>query len=270
MARKKVRARDLKKQRWAAIVAAVLALGMILGLFGPNVYHAIFGSGTPLPDQQSEPEPQDYLDYYEAEVARLESQLDENEENEAVLLELAENYRYLIVVQQVFFNNEEAIEEYQERLIDIYTSLTDVAPADMQYRLELAYLLFEGRDDHSQMLDEASAISDILRANPDPLYHLSLIQLFDLAGEDELLMDEAKWLEEYLEEKIADDTADNDDRFYYAVLLGEYLGNVTFAKAILEEVIEEESEESRLYQNALSYLQFFQAESNEEQGITVD
>ena len=270
MARKKVRAKDLKKQRWAGIVAAVLALGMILGLFGPNAYHAIFGSGTPLPDQQSEPEPQDYLDYYENEVARLESQLDENEENEAVLLELAENYRYLIVVQQVFFDNEEAIDEYQERLIDIYSSLTEVTPANMQYRLELAYLLFEGGDDHSQMLVEASAISGILRSNPDPLYHLSLIQLYDLVGQDELLMDEAEWLEEYLEEKIADGTADNDDLFYYAVLLGEYLGNVTSAKVILEEVIEEEGEESRLYQNALSYLQFFQAESGEEKDITVD
>jgi len=270
LARKKVRARDLKKQRWAGIVAAILALGMVLGLFGPNVYHAIFGSGTTLPDQQSEPEPQDYLDYYEGEVERLESQLEDNEGSEALLLELAENYRYLIVVQQVFFNNEDAIADYQERLIDVYSSLTSVAPSNMQYRLELAYLFFEGSEDRSKMLDEASEISDFLRLNPDPLYHLSLIQLLDLAGESEMAINEAQWLESHLEEKISEGTADNDERFYYAVLLGEYLGNTTSAKLILEEVIEEESEESRLYQNALAYLQFFQAESDDDQDITVD
>lgn len=263
MARNKVRARDIKKQRWAGIIAAILALGMILGLFGPNVYYALFGNEANLPEQHGEPEPQDYLNYYESEVARIEAYLDENEATEEILLELAENYRYLVVVQQVFFNNEEAIAGYQDRLISIYSALVEIEPSEMQYRLELAYLYFENRDDNRQMLVETSAISDMLRVNPDPLYHLSLIQLLEMAGEDSLVAEELDWLEDFLGNRVDTGTADNNETFYYAVLQGEYRGNVLLAKNLLEEVIENETEGTRLYQNALSYLEYFQDNGEE-------
>lgn len=269
MARRKVRARDLKKQRWAGIVAAVLALGMILGLFGPNVYHAIFGGGTTIPDQQVEPEPQDYLDYYEGEVERLESHLEENEASEAVLLELAENYRYLTVVQQVFFNDEDSIAEYQERLITIFASLADLEPSNPQYRLELAYLYLENRDDNRQLLEETTIIKEILRSDPDPMFHLSLVQLLDMAGEEELVEEESLWLEEYLGERITAGPADNEERFYYAVLVGEYQGETDLAQEILADIVEQESEESRVYQNAISYIEYFRSD-RDDQDISIE
>ena len=51
---KKERPRNLKNQRWAGIVAAILALGMVVSLVGAYIGQAV-GGGAPLPDQQAEP-----------------------------------------------------------------------------------------------------------------------------------------------------------------------------------------------------------------------
>ncbi|MDZ4132763.1 MAG: hypothetical protein U1E11_06460, partial [Dethiobacteria bacterium] len=88
MARNKVRAKDITKQRWACIVAAILALGMLISLVGVYIGQSVGGSRASLPEQQVEPQPEDYLAHYENEVERLETYLDEHEASEAILLEL--------------------------------------------------------------------------------------------------------------------------------------------------------------------------------------
>lgn len=268
LAQKKPRARDLKKQRWAGIVAAILALGMLVSLVGVYIGQAIGGGGTPFPEQQEEPEPEDYLAYYEGEVERLEVYLEEHGASEAVLLELAENYRYLTIVQQIFFDDQVAVEHYQGKLISTFADLVDLLPANPQYRLELAYLYQEAQKEKQLIIDEITALQDLLRVNPDPMYHLSMIQLLESLGEGEIVEEEVILLKEILEEKISGGVADNEERLYYAVLLGEYLNDTTEARLILESILLQESEESRIYQNALAYLDYFSNENRNQDIIT--
>ncbi len=263
---KKERPRNLKNQRWAGIVAAILALGMVVSLVGAYIGQAV-GGGAPLPDQQAEPEPEDYLDHYEGEVERLESYLEENEPTEAILLELAENYRYLSIVQQVFFNDQEAIEEYEGRMVSLFQSLVELEPDNPGYRLELINLYLEQRANEELVIDQVEIARELLRDNPEPMLHLSLIQLLSTAGKDELLEEETSWLQDYMAPRVASGQADNEERFYYAILLGEYRGEIDTAKDILEEVLEEESEDSAIYQNALTYLEYFRAENDEQEII---
>lgn len=265
---KKERPKNLKNQRWAGIVAAILALGMVVSLVGAYIGQAV-GGGAPLPDQQAEPEPEDYLNYYEGEVERLESYLEDNEPTEAVLLELAENYRYLSVVQQVFFDDQEAIEDYEERMVSLFQSLVELETDNPDYRLELINLYLEQGVNEELITEQVEIARELLRDNPEPMQHLSLVQLLSTAGKNELLEEEAAWLENYMAPRVASGEADNEERFYYAILLGEYRGETDTAKDILEEVLEEESEDSTIYQNALTYLEYFRTD-NDEQEIIVE
>ena len=267
MASKKEKPRNIKNQRWAGIIAAILALGMIVSLVGAYIGQAVGGGGTALPDQQAEPEPDDYLSYYESEVERLESYLEENEATEAVLLELAENYQYLSIVQQVYFDDQEAVEEYEERMISLFQSLVDLEPDNPAYRIELINLYLEQRAGDELIMEQLKLTRDLLHDNPEPMLHLSLIQLLSTAGEEELVEEETRWLQEYMAPRVASGQADNEERFYYAVLLGEYRGEITAAKDILEDILEEESENSTTYQNALTYLEYFRADNDEQEII---
>ncbi len=265
MARKKEGPKNLKNQRWAGIVAAILALGMVVSLVGAYIGQAVGGGRAPLTDQQAEPEPEDYLNYYEGEVERLEEQIQDGEISEALLLELAENYRYLTIVQQVFFDDQEAVEEYEEKLVNVFSSLVDMEPSNPTYRLELINLYIE-HDENDELIDaEIEAAQKLLRDNPDPMIHLSLVQLLATAGKMEVMDEEASWLQDYLDEKISSGMADNEERFYYAVLLGQHRGEPDSAKDILEEIVEQESEESAIYQNALTYLEYFRSLSDEQE-----
>lgn len=265
MARKKVRTKDLKKQRWAGIVAAVLALGMIVSLVGVYLGQAAMGGRSTLPEQHTEPQPEDYLVYYQGQVDRLEEYLEENEAGEPILLELAENYRYLSFIQQVFFDNQEVVEEYDLRMISIYKSLVDLEPANLQYRLELVNLYLEKEENRELIDEEILFLQEQLREAPDPVVHLSLVGLLSSAGEEELMQDEAAWLYTYLEDRVTGGVADNEERFYYAVLLGEYLDNPEAAKIILDNILEQEDEESNIYQEALSYRDYLRpVDDNEE------
>ncbi len=264
---KKERPRNLKNQRWAAIVAAILALGMIVSLVGAYIGQAVGGGAAALPDQNAEPEPEDYLNYYEGEVDRLESYLEENEATEAVLLELAENYQYLIIVQQVFFEDHDKVEEYEEKMASLFQSLVDLEPDNPTYRLELINLYLEQRADDEQIAEQVELARRLLHDNPEPMLHLSLIQLLSTAGKDELVEEEAQWLQEYMEPRVASEQADNEERFYYAILLGEYRGEINAARGILEDIIEEEKEDSAIYQNALTYLEYFRTDNDEQEII---
>ena len=258
MAKQKPRARDLKKQRWAGIVAAVLALAMIISLVGVYISQALRSDRVVPPEQEAELQPEDYLAYYQDQIDDLESFLQDNQPTEAVLLELAENYRYLEYIRQMFFDDPEALEIVQARLIEIYLDLIDLEPDKPQYRLELInYYREMGQEGLAD--EEIQIMIAKLRETPDPLYHLALIGLLKAEGESdpelaEVAASEIGWLKQYFEDRLESAPLDSQDQFYYAVLLGEYLDESDAAEAILTAIIASEAEESKVHQDALSYL----------------
>ena len=262
MAQRKIRAKDLKKQRWAGIVAAILAFGMLISLAGVYIGQAVRDRGAVVPEQQGEPEPEDYLAYYQGEVDRLESYLEEHQAGEAVILELIENYRYLSFVQQVFFDNQEILGEYNARQVSLINTLIELEPEKPQYRLELINLYLEKGNAQALIDAEVAFLIELLREKPDPLFHLSLIGLLASTGAEELVREEVEWLYLYLEERAAKGLADNEELLYFAVLIGEYKDDVFAAEEILITVLEQEDEGSIVYQDTLDYLNYLKSKNN--------
>ncbi len=270
MVKKTERPKDLKKKRWAAVVAAVLAFGMLASVVGGYLGHALGGNGAVMPGQQADPEPEDYLAFYESEVERLEEHLEEHDPSPAVLQELAENYRYLSLIQQMYFNDLEAVEEYQERLLFIYETLTDLEPDNPMYRLELIGFYKELGQDEELISKEIAVLQELLRENPDPMIHLSFITLLDTEDRADLQREEIEWLFGYLENKVIEGTADNQERLYYTFMLGEYLDDQVTAEAMLEDILEDEPEDSWIYREARNYLNYLQSEHDAEEEIYFD
>ncbi len=270
MAKKTEKPRDLKKQRWAAIVAAVLAFGMLASVVGGYLGHALGENGSVMPRQQADPEPEDYLAFYEGEVERLEDHLEEHEPTPSILQELAENYRYLSMIKQIYFNDQEAVEEYQGRLLSIYETLADMEPDNPMFRLELINLYKERDKEEDLITGEIETLQALLRENPDPMVHLSFITLLDAAGRDELQQEEVGWLFGHLEGKVVEGTADNEERLYYTFLLGEYLDDQATAESMLEDILEDEPEDSWIYREAQNYRSYLQTEEDVEEDIYFD
>jgi hypothetical protein len=263
LARNKVRAKDIKKQRWAGIVAAILALGMLISLVGVYIGQAVGGSRASLPEQQAEPQPEDYLEHYENEVERLELYLDEHEASEAVLLELVENYRYLTYIQQIFFDDQDSLVGYNERLVALYDTLIEMAPDKAQYRLDLLNLYIEQGADQVLISEQIASLQGMLREEPDPMANLTLISLLSSTGEAETAEEEALWLFTYLEDRVASGLADNEERYYLAVLLGEYLDDRAQALTIIDEILAVEDEESAVYLEAVNYRNYIQSDTDD-------
>ncbi len=237
---------------------------MLVSVAGIYIGQAMGNDAGIVPEQPQEPQPEDYLNYYQAEVERLEAHIEEHEPSEAVLMELAENYRYLIFIQQAFFDDHETLEEYRKRLASLYRDLIDLDPSNPEYRLELVRLYVEEQEEEELIEEEIAGLRDLLREEPEPLVQLSLINVLSAAGEEELFQEELDILHEQLETKIAEDKADNEERFYYAVLLGEYLNETAAAKEMVEQVLEDESEESWIYHEAVNYLSYLRTNDEDE------
>jgi len=263
LAKSKPRARDLKKQRWAGIVAGILALAMLLSLVGVYISQALMGNQqTALPEQQAEQQPEDYLAYYQQQIDSLELYLEENEPTEAVLLELADNYRYLVYIQQMFFDDQEELDQAEGKLTAIYLSLIELEPDNPQYRLEMINLLL-GDDQDELATEQIAFLLGRLREQPDPLYHLSLIGMLNSVKETkpdlgELAAEEIQWLNVYFEEMQEAGSLSGQNRFYYTVLLGEYLDQREAAEKLLALILEQEEADSKVYQDALSYRDYLQ------------
>ncbi len=270
MAKKTERPKDLKKQRWAAIVAAILAFGMIASVVGGYLGHALGGEGAGLPQQQAEPEPEDYLAHYEGEVKRLEEHLKEHEPSPAVLQELAENYRYLSLIHQLYFDDPEAVAEYQNRLISLYDDLVDLEPDNLNYRLELISLYQEQQKDEALIMQEVAILKKLLRDDPNPSVHFSLIAVLEAGEMEELHQQEVEWLFDYLQPKIDQETADSEEQLYYAIMLGEYQDEPETSISLLEGIMEAESEDTWVYREAQNYLNYLQTEDLSEEDIYFD
>ncbi len=268
MAKSKPRARDLKKQRWAAIIAGILALAMLLSLVGVYISQALMGKQqVARPEQQTEQQPEDYLAYYQQQVDSLELYLEENEPTEAVLLELADNYRYLVYIRQMFFDDQEELDAAEGKLTAVYRSLIELEPDNPQYRLELINFQL-GKDQDDLAAEQITILLGQLHAQPDPLYHLSLVGMLNSIKETKpdlgaLAAAEIQWLQIYFEEMQESGPLSGQDRFYYAVLLGEYLDQREAADELLALILEQEEEDSKVYQDALSYRDYLQPAADE-------
>jgi flagellar basal body-associated protein FliL len=258
----------LKKQRWAGIIAGILALAMVISLVGVYISQALMSDRqAALPSQPAEQQPEDYLAYYQQQIDNLELYLEENEPTEAVLLELADNYRYLVYIRQMFFDDQEALEEAESKLNAVYRSLIELKPDNPQYRLELInFQLINDQDEPAA--EQIAVLLGQLHQKPDPLYHLSLVGMLNSIKETkpelgELAAEEIQWLQVYFEEMQEAGTLNGQNRFYYAVLLGEYLDQQEAAKELLALILEQEDEESKVYQDALSYKDYLQPAEDE-------
>ncbi len=268
MAKSKPRARDLKKQRWAAIIAGILAVAMIVSLVGVYISQALMGNQQPdLPEQQTAQQPEDYLAYYQQQIENLELYLEENEPTEAVLLELADNYRNLIYIRQMFFDDQDELDKAVYNLTAVYHSLIEFEPENPRYRLELINF-YLGIDQDNAATEQIAVLLSKLHKKPDPLYHLSLVGILNSVGETKpeiggLAATEILWLQSYFNELQAAGTLSGQDRLYYAVLLGEYLEQREDAEELLALILEQEEEDSQVYQDALSYRNYLLAADDE-------
>ncbi len=283
--KKPKRRKDIKQQRWASVVAAVLAFGMVLSVAIVGLDYILGRDRSPAQEMTAE----DYLEFYTENVENLEAFIEEFGPTTAVLEQLAESYSGLIMIRQIFFDDAEKVKENERGLAQVYQSLIELEPEDPRYYLELLniYHTIDNSDERilelastlSELLrqepnpthtlsllhfylqaeldelieEEASILSELLRREPDPNHTISLLWIYKQSELDELLQDEAAWLKDYLEDKLSAEEVDNHDRFLYGVLLGEYLGDEEAALAQIELILEEEEEDSELYKSSADY-----------------
>lgn len=242
--------KSIRKQRWAAVVAGVIAVGMLVS--SVFVYFDnMAGSGRAAgPDQNMSLE--DYLAYYKSSAEQLEAFIEEHGPTKAVLESLLESYNYLLMFQQLSGESGD-IPVLQEKMIGVYQLLIELAPDELRYRLDLLYAYKSIDADEETILAQAELLGELLRENPASYLHLQLINFLASVEGEELLQEEIAWFSAYLEQRIEDETADNIDRYCMAVLAAEYLEDIETAYAQLARVMETEEEGSSLYNQAKQY-----------------
>ena len=262
LAPKKINFKNLKKQRWAVIMAAVLALGMIISLVGSFIVQSFSAGGQHAVEQhpggEADPGPEDYLAHYNEEAHRLEEYLAENEPTEAILLELISDYHYLAFIHQVFFEDEEAFVTSQSAAAKHLATLVEMYPQNAEYRYELIDALVNAGADQAVIGAEAEELLTLLREEANPRVHLALTNLLASGGNEELVETEVEWLKELLQPRYVSGQAANEDKFLYAYLAGEYLDQKGEALEILQGLLQDEPEDSALYHDAAGYLDHLQ------------
>lgn len=265
MAAKKGKVKNIKTQRWAVIMAAVLAVGMVLSLVGTFIVQSINSKKHLAADQHvaadEGPGPEEYLAHYSAEAERLDDYLATNEPTEAILLEQVNNYRYLGFIQQVFFEDEEAFAESQQAVLGYLSGLVEMVPENAAYRYEYIDALVKTEAGEEAFRAETGTLLAQLHEEPNPRVHLALVDLLSSTGEEELVEKEIHWLEDLLYEAHASGEADSEENFFYAYLAAEYLDKEADALVILKNILAEESEDSYIYQDAAGYLEHLETES---------
>lgn len=241
--------KSIRKQRWAAVIAGVLALGMLVS--SVFIYFNSVAGRNATPDQDWSLE--DYLEYYQSNVNQMEAYIEEHGPTTAVLESLLEGYNYLIMFQQISGGSED-ISALQNKMVGVYQSLIELAPSELRYRLELLYAYKSIEADQEMILEQAVILGDLLRESPKSTVHLQLINFLASINEEQLLEEEISWFSTYLEQRIEDDTADNVDRYCLAILAAEYLDDIETAYAQIDLILETEEEGSSLYSEAKQYL----------------
>lgn len=242
--------KNLKQSRAAAIIAAILAFGMLVS--SVTLYIGYI-SRDKNESSGNEWDLEAYRDQFIDTIENLESYVEEFGGNVAVLSNLTENYQNLIVIQQMFFDEPEVLKGYQQKLLGVHEALVELEPDEAQYRLQLLGASKVMDVDEAVFLEHAIILRDMLREKPAPPFSLSLIQVLQEWEQEDMLQEEIAWLKEHLEVKLAGDAWDNYDRLYYAYLLGTFQDDKAAALAHLELILEEEEETSELYQMTERY-----------------
>lgn len=250
MADKKPKAtrRSIRKQRWAAIIAVIISVGMLASL--AFSYFDWGAARDKPPDQWSL---DDYLEYYRGNIETLERYLEEHEPTVAVLESLAESYNSVIMLQQLFSGDGEDVPALREKLVGVYKGLAELAPAELLYRIELLHAYRNANAEEDTILEEADRLAELLRETPKATVHLQLINFLASMEAGPMLEEEISWLEAYLLERIEEDEADNIDRYVLAILSAEYLEDREAAFALLDGIMEAEEEGSSIYNEVKQY-----------------
>lgn len=268
MAQKKETKRNIKKNRVAAIVAAILALGMILStatFVGGPMLLEIFAKDRSNPPG-SEWDLEAYREQFIADIENLEDYVAEFGPSVAVLENLAENYANLIMIEQTFYDEPDTVKGYQQKLLGAYRDLIDLEPEEPFYRLRLLAAYLEAEEDEAVVREEVEILTGMLHDNPDPVYSMQFIYLLQELQYEAEAREETTWLKEYLNARLSGDDTDNTERLYYAYLLAEYDADKEGALEQLGIILDEEEAESDLYKQAELYRDQLLAEDEGENG----
>lgn len=265
----KVRRRDIRKQRWTAVIAALLAIAMAVSAIAAYSGRLLDRGDGDAADPGEKIDLDAYREYYASEIERLEKYIEEIGPTAPVLGELVEHYAVLIQLEGDNSKvSEETVQGYRDKLIKISRDLVELEPDKAAHRLRLLEYYNKFGEEETVIAGEIDVLCGLLHENPDPASSLMLIGFIKSTERLEDLDDEIAWLKEYLEQLDASGELDSENRYYYAYLLGEFLEKKQSAEKQLALIMEKESEESPEYLAAERYLDYLQQE--EETGSEED
>jgi hypothetical protein len=241
--------KSIRKQRWAAVIAGILALGMLVSSVF-IYFNSVAGRNT-TPGQDWSLE--DYLEYYQSNVDQMEAYIEEHGPTTAVLESLLEGYNYLMMFQQLSGELEGNL-VLQNKMVGVYESLIELAPSVLRYRIELLHAYKSIDAEEEKILEQAVLLADLLRESPQSAVHLQLINFLASMEAEQLLDQEIAWFSAYLQQRIEDEEADNVDRYCLAILAAEHLDDLETAYAQIALIMDAEEEGSALYNEAKAYL----------------
>ncbi len=241
--------RKFRQQRWAAIVAGVVALGMLVSSI---IYYLDYITGraqNPAGDWKME----DYLEYYRDQAEHYENFIEEHGPTVAVLEALAGCYYNLLAFGQILPDASVDQAELKQKLVAVYLDLIELAPDELGYHINLLYAYQTAEADEETIQERVALLAGLLRESPRAEVHLQLINFLSQEEMKEQQEEEITWLRAYLDQRIADEEADNMDRYYLAILAAEHQDDKETALAQLDHILETEEEESSLYSQAQQY-----------------
>lgn len=261
--------RSFRQRRTAAIVAAVLALGMIISI--PFIYaDYIFGERQGQPGNDIESLVEHYRqqrDYCKQQIESLSEALEITDPpNPAILRDIAVNYRGLIDAQTFldrFDEKTDLVEDYRQELVQVYQKVIELEPLEQNSYLGLLEQYIELGDDSEAPLETALILRDLLRQDANIYNHLMMLSFLELLELDELFEEETLWLRSSLEDKLHAGELSNESRYYYAVLLDLFEGEPELAREHLLFILDNEDEGSLLYTWADEHLNYIDSRNDE-------
>jgi hypothetical protein len=259
--------RSIRKQRWAPIVAAIIAAGMLLS--SAVVYLGSTWGNPTRPGEDFDLEL--YREGLENQAENLETFIRQYGPTAAILKNLAGKYQELILLQQWVaaldptLADPERLAGYQEALVRTYRSLVNIEPDNPVHYFDLIDVFRQVEEDEAAVLEEVAALRELLRQKPDHRYNFYLIGLLEDLEQEGLVQEEVDWLQEYLEQKQAAGALDYEGRYYYARLLGEHRDDAAAALEQLELILSGEPETSEVFKAAQRYRDSLLAPQDDEE-----
>ena len=265
----RVKRKDLRKQRWAGIIAGILALAMAISAIAAYAGHLLDRGSSGDPGQEQQIDSQAARKMCLDEIERLKKYIDDMETTAPVLGRLVEYYAFLIQLEEEEGEekrvSEETLQGYRDDLLFYNHELVELEPKQPLHRLQLLENYHKYGGSETVIAGEIDVLRALIHENPSPSSSLMLIGFMKSSKQqEEMIAEEAAWLKDHLEQLEAEDKLDSENRYYYAYLMGEYLDDIQTAKEQLGLIMKEEPEESSIYSAAKGYLE--QLEKEKETG----